>query len=158
MAARSSAENLTNSRTSHLVRKDHRTSRGSPAPLSPDRQLRLAGRQRRLAGGGRRPRGSGEDVSEKSGLQEIFEEISPIEDFSETMSSRSRTRSSTTRSTPSRSARRRTSPTPRPLYVSAEFTNNETGEIKGQTVFMGDFPLMTPKGTFIINGTERVVV
>src|SRR4029450_5492484 len=45
-----------------------------------------------------------------------------------------------------------------PLYVSAEFTNNETGEIKGQTVFMGDFPLMTPKGTFIINGTERVVV
>ena len=45
-----------------------------------------------------------------------------------------------------------------PLYVSAEFTNNETGEIKGQTVFMGDFPLMTDKGTFIINGTERVVV
>ena len=46
----------------------------------------------------------------------------------------------------------------RPLYVSAEFTNNDTGEIKGQTVFMGDFPLMTDKGTFIINGTERVVV
>ena len=45
-----------------------------------------------------------------------------------------------------------------PLYVSAEFTNNETGEIKGQTVFMGDFPLMSPRGTFIINGTERVVV
>ena len=45
-----------------------------------------------------------------------------------------------------------------PLYVSAEFTNNDTGEIKGQTVFMGDFPLMTHKGTFIINGTERVVV
>ena len=45
-----------------------------------------------------------------------------------------------------------------PLYVSAEFTNGETGEIKGQTVFMGDFPMMTRKGTFIINGTERVVV
>src|SRR3569623_388853 len=45
-----------------------------------------------------------------------------------------------------------------PLYVSAEFTNNETGEIKGQPVFMGDFPLMSPRGTFIINGTERVVV
>ena len=42
--------------------------------------------------------------------------------------------------------------------VTAEFTNNETGEIKSQTVFMGDFPLMTDKGTFIINGTERVVV
>src|SRR5699024_7263412 len=45
-----------------------------------------------------------------------------------------------------------------PLYVIAEFMNNETGEIKTQTVFMGDFPLMTDKGTFIINGTERVVV
>jgi len=45
-----------------------------------------------------------------------------------------------------------------PLFVTAEFTNNETGEIKSQTVFMGDFPLMTNKGTFIINGTERVVV
>ncbi len=45
-----------------------------------------------------------------------------------------------------------------PLFVTAEFTNNETGEIKSQTVFMGDFPLMTNKGTFVINGTERVVV
>jgi DNA-directed RNA polymerase subunit beta len=45
-----------------------------------------------------------------------------------------------------------------PLFVIAEFTNNETGEIKSQTVFMGDFPLMTNQGTFIINGTERVVV
>ncbi len=44
------------------------------------------------------------------------------------------------------------------MFVTAEFTNNETGEIKSQTVFMGDFPLMTDKGTFIINGTERVVV
>ena len=46
----------------------------------------------------------------------------------------------------------------RPLFVTAEFMNNVTGEIKSQTVFMGDFPLMTPRGTFIINGTERVVV
>ncbi|BBE23663.1 DNA-directed RNA polymerase subunit beta [Arthrobacter sp. MN05-02] len=45
-----------------------------------------------------------------------------------------------------------------PLYVKAEFMNNNTGEIKQQTVFMGDFPLMTDKGTFVINGTERVVV
>ena len=45
-----------------------------------------------------------------------------------------------------------------PLFVTAEFMNNETGEIKSQTVFMGDFPLMTYNGTFIINGTERVVV
>ena len=45
-----------------------------------------------------------------------------------------------------------------PLYVEAEFMNHLTGEIKTQTVFMGDFPLQTGKGTFIINGTERVVV
>ena len=45
-----------------------------------------------------------------------------------------------------------------PLFVTAEFINNSTGEIKSQTVFMGDFPLMTPRGTFIVNGTERVVV
>ena len=46
----------------------------------------------------------------------------------------------------------------RPLFVTAAFMNKETGEIKEQTVFMGDFPMMTDKGTFIINGTERVVV
>ncbi|MGA9077705.1 MAG: DNA-directed RNA polymerase subunit beta [Acidimicrobiales bacterium] len=45
-----------------------------------------------------------------------------------------------------------------PIFVRAQFMNASTGEIKEQTVFMGDFPMMTRKGTFIINGTERVVV
>ena len=45
-----------------------------------------------------------------------------------------------------------------PIFVRARFMNPNTGEIKEQTVFMGDFPMMTDKGTFIINGTERVVV
>ena len=45
-----------------------------------------------------------------------------------------------------------------PLSAEIRFINRETGEIKEQEVFMGDFPLMTPRGTFIINGTERVVV
>jgi DNA-directed RNA polymerase subunit beta len=45
-----------------------------------------------------------------------------------------------------------------PIFVRARFMNQNTGEIKEQTVFMGDFPMMTDKGTFIINGTERVVV
>jgi len=45
-----------------------------------------------------------------------------------------------------------------PVFVLARFLNAQTGEIKEQTVFMGDFPMMTDKGTFIINGTERVVV
>jgi len=45
-----------------------------------------------------------------------------------------------------------------PLFVEVRFINKDTGEIKEQEVFMGDFPLMTPRGTFVINGTERVVV
>jgi len=45
-----------------------------------------------------------------------------------------------------------------PIFVRACFKNANTGEIKEQTVFMGDFPVMTEKGTFVINGTERVVV
>ncbi len=45
-----------------------------------------------------------------------------------------------------------------PIFVRARFMNSSTGEIKEQTVFMGDFPMMTDKGTFVINGTERVVV
>ena len=45
-----------------------------------------------------------------------------------------------------------------PVFVRARFMNRNTGEIKEQTVFMGDFPIMTNKGTFIVNGTERVVV
>src|SRR5438128_4749794 len=46
----------------------------------------------------------------------------------------------------------------RPLFGEAQFINKDTGEIKEQEVFMGDFPMMTDKGTFVINGTERVVV
>ncbi len=46
----------------------------------------------------------------------------------------------------------------RPLFVTANFLNAQTGELKEQTVFMGDFPMMTERGTFIINGTERIVV
>jgi DNA-directed RNA polymerase subunit beta len=45
-----------------------------------------------------------------------------------------------------------------PIFVRARFMNAQTGEIKEQTVFMGDFPMMTDRGTFVINGTERVVV
>lgn len=45
-----------------------------------------------------------------------------------------------------------------PLYVEASFYNKETEVMKSQTVYMGDFPIMTDKGTFIINGSERVIV
>ncbi len=105
-----------------------------------------------------RRRGEGEDVSSKSGLQEIFEEISPIEDFSETMSLSFENPVFYDPKYTVDECKEKDFTYSAPLYVSAEFTNNDTGEIKGQTVFMGDFPLMTDKGTFIINGTERVVV
>src|SRR5215203_5561436 len=98
------------------------------------------------------------DVPDRSGLEEIFEEISPIEDFSGSMSLSFRDhRFEETRKT-IESCKERDQTYDAPLFVTAEFMNNETGEIKSQTVFMGDFPLMTDKGTFIINGTERVVV
>ena len=101
---------------------------------------------------------AGEDVSKKSGLTEIFEEISPIEDFSETMSLSFENPVFYDPKYTVDECKEKDFTYSAPLYVSAEFTNNDTGEIKGQTVFMGDFPLMTPKGTFVINGTERVVV
>ena len=103
-------------------------------------------------------RAAGEDVSDKSGLTEIFEEISPIEDFSETMSLSFENPVFYDPKYTVDECKEKDFTYSAPLYVSAEFTNNETGEIKGQTVFMGDFPLMTDKGTFVINGTERVVV
>ncbi len=105
-----------------------------------------------------RRQAAGEDVSTKSGLTEIFEEISPIEDFSETMSLSFENPVFYDPKYSVDECKEKDFTYSAPLYVSAEFTNNETGEIKGQTVFMGDFPLMTDKGTFIINGTERVVV
>jgi DNA-directed RNA polymerase subunit beta len=99
----------------------------------------------------------------RTGLDEVFEEISPIEDsanaaqdakmglsFSEPMLFEAPY-------TPDECKEKGKSYT-QPLYIKAEFTNYLTGEIKSQTVFMGDFPVMTGKGTFIINGTERVVV
>lgn len=101
---------------------------------------------------------SGVDATFKSGLEEIFEEISPIEDFSETMSLSFENPVFYDPKYTVDECKEKDLTYSAPLYVSAEFTNNETGEIKGQTVFMGDFPLMTPKGTFVINGTERVVV
>ena len=101
---------------------------------------------------------AGEEVSAKSGLTEIFEEISPIEDFSETMSLSFEDPVFYDPKYTVDECKEKDFTYSAPLYVSAEFTNNDTGEIKGQTVFMGEFPLMSDKGTFIINGTERVVV
>ena len=98
------------------------------------------------------------DANPKGGLEEVLEELSPIEDFSGNLS--------LTFSDPRfdevkasiEECKDKDVTYAAPLFVTAEFMNAESGEIKSQTVFMGDFPMMTDKGTFIINGTERVVV
>jgi DNA-directed RNA polymerase subunit beta len=101
---------------------------------------------------------SADDSAVRSGLAEILEEISPIEDFSGTMSlSFSNPRFDEVKAS-IEECKEKDLTYCAPLFVTAEFTNHTTGEIKSQTVFMGDFPMMTSKGTFIINGTERVVV
>ncbi len=98
------------------------------------------------------------DLPAQSGLEEIFEEISPIEDLSETMQLSFTNPFLEEKKYTLEECKERGKTYAAPLYVEAEFMNHLTGEIKTQTVFMGDFPLMTGKGTFIINGTERVVV
>jgi DNA-directed RNA polymerase subunit beta len=105
--------------------------------------------QRRIEAGDDEPVG---------GLAEVLEEISPIEDFSGSMAlSFSDPRFDEVKASVEE-CKDKDMTYAAPLFVTAEFTNNNTGEIKSQTVFMGDFPMMTSKGTFIINGTERVVV
>ena len=98
------------------------------------------------------------DVPTTSGLTEIFEEISPIEDLAGSMSLSFRDHRFEPAKYTVEQCRDKDVTYAQPLFVTAEFMNNETGEIKSQTVFMGDFPIMTNKGTFVINGTERVVV
>ncbi|WP_028463295.1 DNA-directed RNA polymerase subunit beta [Nocardia sp. 348MFTsu5.1] len=92
------------------------------------------------------------------GLEDILAELSPIEDFSGSMSlSFSDPRFDEVKASVAE-CKDKDMTYAAPLFVTAEFINNNTGEIKSQTVFMGDFPIMTDKGSFVINGTERVVV
>ncbi|MEY4451830.1 MAG: hypothetical protein RLZZ380_951 [Actinomycetota bacterium] len=98
----------------------------------------------------------------KNGLTEIFEELSPIEDNNNSDQAKMGLAFSAPElydpaHSPDECKMKGKSYT-KPLYIKAEFTNYITGEIKSQTVFMGDFPVMTEDGTFVINGTERVVV
>ena len=100
----------------------------------------------------------GEDAVITSGLEDILAELSPIQDYSGNMSlSLSEPRFEPVKYSIDECKDKDINYSAQ-LYVTAEFINNETQEIKSQTVFIGDFPLMTDKGTFIVNGTERVVV
>jgi len=94
----------------------------------------------------------------QGGLEAILHELSPIEDFSGSMSLSFSDPHFEDVKASIAECKDKDMTYAAPLFVTAEFINNNTGEIKSQTVFMGDFPIMTDKGSFIINGTERVVV
>ena len=92
------------------------------------------------------------------GLGEVFDEISPIEDSQGKMALSFLNHRFEAPKYSVEECKEKDFTYAAPLFVTAEFLNKDDGTIKSQTVFMGDFPVMTDKGTFIINGTERVVV
>jgi DNA-directed RNA polymerase subunit beta len=99
----------------------------------------------------------------EEGLANTFRDISPIKDFSEALQLELEfdPHDEDLRPPPKFSVeecKEKDMTYSAPVFVRARFMNRNTGEIKEQTVFMGDFPVMTEKGTFIVNGTERVVV
>ncbi|HLR65886.1 DNA-directed RNA polymerase subunit beta [Virgibacillus alimentarius] len=94
----------------------------------------------------------------EEGLKEMFKDISPIEDFTGNLSLEFIDYSLGEPKYPVEESKDRDVTYNAPLRVRVRLINNETGEVKEQEVFMGDFPLMTETGTFVINGAERVIV
>jgi DNA-directed RNA polymerase subunit beta len=92
------------------------------------------------------------------GLRETIDDISPIEDYTGHLAVQFGDFVFDEPANTIEECREKDLTYSRPLNVTVAFINHETGEIREQTVFMGDFPWMTERGTFIINGTERVVV
>src|SRR5262249_57647308 len=94
----------------------------------------------------------------EEGVAEVLRDISPIEDFTGQLKLELTEPVFDPPKHSEDECRERDISYVRSLFVTARFLNMETGEIKEQAVFMGDFPIMTDRGTFIINGTERIVV
>src|SRR5215217_2501220 len=95
---------------------------------------------------------------ETGGLRETIDDISPIEDYTGNLAVQFGEFVFDDPVATLDECREKDLTYARPLTVTVAFINRETGEIREQSVFMGDFPWMTERGTFIINGTERVVV
>jgi DNA-directed RNA polymerase subunit beta len=95
---------------------------------------------------------------EKGGLRETIDDVSPIEDYTGNLAVQFGELQFDEPVASLEQCREKDLTYARPLTVTVSFINRETGEIREQSVFMGDFPWMTERGTFIINGTERVVV
>jgi DNA-directed RNA polymerase subunit beta len=96
--------------------------------------------------------------TENGGLRETIDDISPIEDYTGHLAVQFGEFVFDEPTASIDECREKDLTYSRPLTVTVAFINHETGEIREQSVFMGDFPWMTERGTFIINGTERVVV
>ncbi len=92
------------------------------------------------------------------GIREVLDEVSPIEDFTEQFQLYFGKHEFREHKFTEEECRDKDITYASPLFIEATFVNKATGEIKEQDVFMGDFPVMTDRGTFIINGTERIVV
>ena len=96
--------------------------------------------------------------TENGGLRETIDDVSPIEDYTGNLAVQFGQFQFDDPIASLEQCREKDLTYARPLTVTVAFINRETGEIREQSVFMGDFPWMTERGTFIINGTERVVV
>lgn len=95
----------------------------------------------------------------KSGLREVFNELNPIDDYTgQKLSLRFKDYYFKTPAEDEKTAKYNLSTYAAPLHVIVELTNKVTGEVKEQDIYFGDYPWMTERATFIINGTERVVV
>ncbi|HSI98705.1 MAG TPA: DNA-directed RNA polymerase subunit beta [Gaiellaceae bacterium] len=94
----------------------------------------------------------------EEGLRETIDDISPIEDYTGTLAVEFGEYEFGDPQFTIQECREKDLTYQAPLSITVRFVNTETGEIREQRVFMGDFPMMTPWGTFIINGTERVIV
>jgi DNA-directed RNA polymerase subunit beta len=94
----------------------------------------------------------------EEGLRETIDDISPIEDYTGTLAVEFAEYKFGEPQFTIQECREKDLTYQVPLSMTVRFVNKETGEIREQTVFMGDFPMMTEFGTFIINGTERVIV
>ncbi len=101
---------------------------------------------------------SSQESLDSSGLRETIDDISPIRDYSERLEVRLGQYTIGDPVVSERECREKDLSFEVPVNVKVSFTNLDTGEIREQTVFLGNFPWMTEQGTFIINGTERVVV